>query len=185
MSTEPPDRRHLAVAIIAETMGELVEFWGFKASMGRIWATLYLSRDPLPADEIARRTGLSSGAVSMSMHDLAGWGLIERVPVPGSRRRHYAAHTDVWEVIRRIFRERELRLVQTAIDRFERALELLEAEAKANPDDHELPFIIERVQGLLRLAKIGHSLVARLADVGSFTLQPIRGTLSRIMGLNR
>ena len=77
--------RQRAVALVAETMGELVEFWGFKASMGRIWATLYLSVDPLAADRIATLTGLSTGAVSMGISELAQWGLIRRVAVPGER----------------------------------------------------------------------------------------------------
>ena len=108
------ERRRLAVGIASETMGELVEFWGFKASMGRIWTTLYLSHRPLPADEIAERTQLSAGAVSMTLSELMQWGLIHRVPMAGERKRHYRADTDVWALIRRIFRERELRLVGRA-----------------------------------------------------------------------
>ncbi|MFK7928136.1 MAG: GbsR/MarR family transcriptional regulator [Myxococcota bacterium] len=176
---ELSESRARAINLVAETMGELVEFWGFKGSMGRIWSTLYLSVDPLSADQIANLTGLSTGAVSMGMHDLDQWGLIRRIPVPGERKRYYAAHTDVWEVIRRIFRERELRLIGRAVERFEEALALFEAEAKADPDDAELPFIIDRVKGLLTLAKTGYKLVERFADVGDFTLAPIRGTLSR------
>lgn len=180
MSSPPEqDGRARAIGLVAETMGELVEFWGFKGSMGRIWATLYLSVEPLSADQIARLTGLSSGAVSMGMHELAQWGLIRRVPVPGERKRYYAAHTDVWEVIRRIFRERELRLVGRAVERFEEALSLFEAEAAANPDDEQLAFMIERVRGLLTLARTGYKLVERFAEVGDFTLTPIRGTLAR------
>ena len=116
--------RAQATAMVAEMMGELVEFWGFKASMGRVWATLYLSSSPLPADRIADITGLSAGAVSMALSDLAQWGLVERVPVAGERRRYYQADTDVWEVIRRIVRERELRLVARAIERFASAVQV-------------------------------------------------------------
>lgn len=175
------DRRARAIGLVAETMGELVEFWGFKASTGRIWATLYLSPDPLSADRIAALTGLSTGAVSMGMHDLDQWGLVRRVPVPGERKRYYTAHTDVWEVIRRIFRERELRLVGRAVERFEEALRLLQAESDADPDAADLPFVIERVKGLLLLARTGYQLIERLAEVGDFTLQPIRGTLGRFL----
>ena len=174
--------RQRAVALVAETMGELVEFWGFKASMGRIWATLYLSVDPLAADRIATLTGLSTGAVSMGISELAQWGLIRRVPVPGERKRYYAAHTDIWETIRRIFRERELRLVGRAVERFEEAKALLEAEAAAHPDDASLPQVLERLQGLLVLARTGYQLIERFAEVGDFTLQPIRGTLQRFLG---
>lgn len=174
--------RQRAVALVAETMGELVEFWGFKASMGRIWATLYLSVDPLAADRIASMTGLSTGAVSMGITELAQWGLILRVPVPGERKRYYSAHTDIWETIRRIFRERELRLIGRAVERFEQAKAILEEEAANHPEDAALPQVLERLQGLLVLARTGYQLVERFAEVGDFTLQPIRGTLQRFLG---
>jgi len=167
------------VTIVAETMGELVEFWGFKGSLGRIWTSLYLSQEPLPADRIAALTGLSAGAVSMGLHELDQLGLLRRSAVPGTRKRHYTAHTDVWEVIRRIFRERELRLVGRAVERFGEALELLEAEARDGPEDDDLSFMIGRVRGLLLLARTGYQLVERFTVVGDFTLSPIRGTLSR------
>jgi DNA-binding transcriptional regulator GbsR (MarR family) len=184
-SPEPSaeDLRQQATGLVAEMMGELVEFWGFKASMGRVWATLYLSVEPLPADQVAELTGLSAGAVSMALSELAQWGLVERVHVDGERRRYYQADTDVWEVIRRIVRERELRLVARAIEHFGRALVLLEAAREADPDNPEIDRVIQRVRGLLALAKTGYSLVEKLADVGAFTLGPIRGTLARYVGL--
>ena len=45
----PSEKHARAIGLVSETMGELVEFWGFKASMGRIWACLYLSSQPLTA----------------------------------------------------------------------------------------------------------------------------------------
>ena len=175
---ERDDSKERAVGIAASTMGELVEFWGFKASMGRIWTTLYLSPDPLPADVIAARTQLSAGAVSMTLSELQQWGLIQRVPVPTERKRFYQAETDVWALIRRVFRERELRLVGRAVDQFGRAVELLE---EAHADDPEIAFALERLRGLLELARIGYGLVEKLADVGKVSLLPIRGTLNRYL----
>ena len=179
---EPSPTHARAIGLVSETMGELVEFWGFKASMGRIWASLYLSAQPLSATQLAELTGLSAGAISMGMHELAQWGLIRRVPVPGERKRYYTAYTDVWEVVRRIVRERELRLIGRAVERFEEALRLLEDEAAARPHDADLPVILQRMQGLLALARTGYGLVERFTEVGDFSLSPIRGTLSRFLG---
>lgn len=183
LSPPPPSEpRARAVHLVAETMGELVEFWGFKASLGRIWTTLYLSADPLSADGITELTGLSTGAVSMGLQELAQWGLIDRVHVPGDRKRHFAAHTDIWEVIRRVFRERELRLVGRAVERFAEALSLLEQAQRDDPGSPEIAFMLSRVRGLLLLARTGYQLVERFADIGTFSLKPIRGTLSRVLG---
>lgn len=176
MTSEAERARDRAIGLAAETMGEIVSFWGFKTSMGRIWTLLYLTPEPMPADQIAERTRLSAGAVSMALAELAQWGLVARAAMPDQRKRHYRAETEIWSIVRRIVRERELRLVERSVARFAEAIALLEA---AGPDDPELAFVLERLRGLHGLARIGHGLVKKLADVGSFSLLPIRGTLSR------
>lgn len=157
-------------------MGDLVGFWGFKSSMGKIWTLLYLSTLPLDAEAIAERTGLSAGAVSMGLSELQQWGIAERAMVPGARKRHYQAETDVWGIVRRIFRERELRLIGKARSRFAEAIALMDSIEDPDDDDRHA---LERLRGLLALAGIGYSLVEQFAKVGLFTLEPIRGALSR------
>ena len=173
-----PSPSHRALHLASETMGEIVTFWGFKASMGRIWTLLYLTPEPLPADEIAERTELSAGAVSMALTELMQWGVIGREPVPSARKRHYRAETDVWKIVRGIVRQRELRLVGRAVVRFEEGVEILEAALAADPGDTDAAFALKRLRGLLRLARTGYRLVEKLADVGQFSLLPIRGSLS-------
>jgi len=182
MPRTPEQARQRAIDLASETMGELIGFWGFKASMGRIWTLLYLTSDALPADAIAERTGLSTGAVSMAISDLLMWGIIERTPAPGKRKRHYTAETDVWAMVRRIFRDRELRLIKRAIQRFTEAVEILDASIDANPDDDEARFMVGRLRGLLGLANIGYSIIEGFAEVGRLTLEPIKGALNRQSG---
>lgn len=166
--------RERAIDLAAETMGELVSFWGFKSSLGRIWSLLYLTPEPLSADVIAERTHLSAGAVSMALAELAQWGIVTRAPTPESRKRHYQAETEVWTIVRRIFRERELRLVEHSVSRFREAISLLEA-TNATQDDR---FTLERLRRLHDLAVVGHGLVKRFAEFGTFNLLPIRGKLA-------
>lgn len=175
-------KRNAAIGIAADAMGELVAFWGFKASTGKIWTHLFLSPEPLTADEIADATGLSTGAVSIGLHELMKWGVAARQPMPQARKRHYRAETDVWGIVRRVVRERELRLVGRSIDNFGHALGLLEEVMRADPDDERTRYAAERLSGLLELARIGYTLVEKLADVGRFTLAPIRGAL-KAMGM--
>lgn len=177
MATSPEEARRQAIALAAETMAELVDFWGFKGSMGRIWTLLYLSIDPLSADTIAEQTRLSSGAVSMALTELMQWGLVSRDPFAADRKRHYRAETDVWAIIRRIVRERELRLVGRAVERFSKAVEVLEAAEREHPGDAQIVFMLKRLRGLLELARTGYRLVEMLAELGQFSLLPIRGTL--------
>ena len=179
MGVRSEEARARAIGLAAETIGEIVDFWGFKASMGRIWTLLYLTGGTLSADDIAEQTHLSAGAVSMAISELMQWGLVAREPLPSERKRHYRAETDIWGIIRHIVRERELRLVGRAVRRFETALEIL-AEAEADDPDPENQAVMGRLRGLLDLARLGYTLVENFADVGQFTLQPIRGLLSRL-----
>ena len=39
-------------AAVSDVVGRLIEFWGFKRNMGRIWAVLYLSPEPLSAEDL-------------------------------------------------------------------------------------------------------------------------------------
>ena len=171
-----------AIDLAADTMSEIIAFWGFKGSTGRIWTLLYLSPRPLHADDIAAKTHLSCGAVSMALSELLHWGLIRRASLSNQRKRHYEAATDIWAIVRRIIRERELRLVAHAIERFSQAVELLE-EAQHMPNaSADIAFMLERLRGLLRLSKTGYRLVETFADIGQFSLDPIRGLLSYLGG---
>jgi DNA-binding transcriptional regulator GbsR (MarR family) len=171
----PPPQE--AIHIAADTMAELIGFWGFKESMGRIWTVLYLSPEPLTADTIAARTGLSAGAVSMGLSDLATWGLVQRTSVPGRRKRHFRADTDIWAIVRRIVRERELRLVHKARERFAEAARSVEVLQAEHPDDQHLAFVARRLDSLRRLADTGHRLLQTFAEVGTFSLAPVRNAL--------
>ena len=73
------EARERAIGLVADAVGELMRFWNFKPSLGRIWAILYLSQAPLDAEEIEARSGLSTGNVSMSLQELLRWGVVKRV----------------------------------------------------------------------------------------------------------
>jgi DNA-binding transcriptional regulator GbsR (MarR family) len=179
MPNDPGHARKRALDLAADTMGELVAFWGFKQSTGRIWTVLYFSPHPLPADEIASRTSLSTGAVSMALTELQQWGLVDRAPTSPGRKRVFRAETDVGGVVRRIVRERELRLVGRSVERFAEGVDTLEVLLRDHPDDEEAAFMLGRLRGLLGLARTGYDLVAAFAEFGRFTLDPIRGALQR------
>src|SRR4030065_727310 len=74
---------------VAEALGGLMEIWGCKRAMGRMWAALYLSPAPLAAQEIGERLAMSTGAVSMTLQELSKWGAIKRAWRPGDRRDYY------------------------------------------------------------------------------------------------
>jgi DNA-binding transcriptional regulator GbsR (MarR family) len=81
---------------IAEVIGVLMEFWGFKAVMGRLWTILYLSPRPLSAAEIGERLAASTGAVSMALADLQQWGVVKKAWRPGERRVYSEPESSIW-----------------------------------------------------------------------------------------
>ncbi len=146
---------------VADAIGGLMEFWGFKRNMGRMWTLLYLESKPLSARDLAERLTLSSGGVSMTLSALSKWGVVKKTWVRGERRDYYEPETSIWKMVSRVFRERELRQIHSAIDAFETAVAGLDSQAsEAHGDEGErLRFALRRIQGLLTLARIGERLL--------------------------
>ena len=110
--------------------GDLGSQWGVNRSVAQIHALLYLSEQPLTAEMIADQLGLARSNVSNSIKELLNWGLIHRVPVLGDRRDHFAAETDIWEIVTRIAKGRKAR----EIDPAEAALRACTGEAERDPE---------------------------------------------------
>ena len=167
-----------AIAIVSDTIGELMGFWNFKPSMGKVWTVLYLSRAPLCAEEIVAATELSAGSVSMTIHELLQWGVIRRAPEPIDRKRRFEAETDILALVTRVFKERELRLIEDVVRRLENALTLL-SEARSSDPEQVLRqrFLVTRVQQLLGLARTGAAVVSRFAQGGTLDLRGLRDAL--------
>jgi len=109
--------------------GDLGGQWGVNRSVAQIHALLYLSEHPLTAEAIADKLGMARSNVSNSIKELLGWGLIHRVPLLGERRDHFAAETDIWEIVTRIAKGRKAREVDPA----EAALRMCTDEAARDP----------------------------------------------------
>ena len=163
--------------LVSDSIGRLIEFWGFKRNMGRLWAILYLSDRPLSAPEIQDRLQLSSGAVSMTLNELTRWGVVKKVWLQGERRDHYAAEGNFWKMISRVFNERERVEVLDAIDIMEDAIQFLKLKAKAPADRGRAQFQEERVHELLDLARLGKQLLDALIKDAKVDGSPLMNVL--------
>ncbi len=144
---------------VADMVGRLMQFWGFKRPMGRLWTLLYLAPEPLTAAEIATSLKMSAGAVSMTLSELTKWGAAKKSWRPGERRDYYEAETSVWKLVRRVLGDRELSLVREFSDALSQADEALDSAAL--PGDTRA-FKKERVERLLELSKLGENLLSAL-----------------------
>ena len=174
-STSSAQTIEQATLIVADAIGEVMGFWNFKPSMGRVWTVLYLSPQPLSAEDIGRRTELSSGSVSMTLQELLMWGVVRKAWQRGSRRRFYEAETDILALVTRVFRERELRLIDMTIERIERALAILEKTGTTS----KVVFLRTRLETLLRLSRTGRALVEQFAGGGLLDLRSLRDVLRK------
>ena len=171
---------------VADAIGGLMESWGFKRNMGRVWAMLYLEQQPLSAADIGERLSLSSGAMSMLLAELQQWSVVKKAWVPGERRDYWEAETSIWKMVSRVLRERELRWIQDAAEHFAAAdTTLAVASAAATGDDAaRVQGIAAKVAGLSQLAQVGAHLIENILSGESVDALPIKtvGELAKAVG---
>lgn len=173
-----------AEKVLTETVGRLIEFWGFGRNMGRVWALLYLSPDPLSARDIRDKLDLSAGAVSMTVTDLGRWGVVRRIWLQGERKAHYVAEVNLWRMVSRVLSERERTEIVVAIEGFQEAFDLLEeSRRRAGAHDRKRTVVMAeqalRIRQLLELAKLGRSLLDALLATSKIDAGPLTRFLLR------
>jgi DNA-binding transcriptional regulator GbsR (MarR family) len=109
--------------------GDLGGQWSVNRSVSQIHALLYLSEEPMTAEDIAAVLSLARSNVSNSIKELQSWNLIRRVPMKNDRRDHFEAETDVWEIAARIAEGRKKREIDPALTALEDCL----AQAEDDP----------------------------------------------------
>jgi DNA-binding transcriptional regulator GbsR (MarR family) len=169
MAAAGKDRVDPAVLRVADAVGALIEGWGFKRNMGRMWAVLYLEDHPLTAAELGERLGLSVGAVSMLLTELLQWGIVKKTWVVGDRRDHYEPETSIWKMVSRVFRERELNWIKTASEQFERA-----GTELGGAKDARRKLIADRIASLTQLAQVGAHLLETMLEGDSVDALPLK-----------
>lgn len=115
--------------------GEMGVRWGINRTMAQIHALLYLSPEPLHAEDICERLGVARSNASNSLRELQNWGIVKVVHVMGDRRDHFATLTDVWEMFRRVLDERKRREIDPTIELLRRCA--VDAAKEKDPTTHE------------------------------------------------
>jgi len=129
--------------------GELGTRWGLNRSVAQIHALLYLSPDPLTAEDVTTLLSLARSNVSSSLRELEGWGLVRVIHVMGDRRDHFDTVHDVWEMFTIILEERKRREIDPTIA----ILRECAAEIDRNtPEDKEARKRIQELLGFFEQA---------------------------------
>jgi DNA-binding transcriptional regulator GbsR (MarR family) len=161
---------------VADAVGELMELWGFRRQLGRLWAVLFLSERPLAAPDLCDRLRISTGLLSMSLAELRRWGVVRSVPVPGDRKEHFEAETNIWAMVRRVLAERERRAIDSALTTVEAALrDVKGALADVDPEVKAAArFRLQRLEQLAQLCRVGQGLLRVLLDSARVDIAPLK-----------
>ena len=89
--------------------GEMGSRWGINRTVGQTYAVLFLSEDPLNADDLVQAVGVSRSNISMALKELQAWNLVRLRHQPGDRRDYYTTPEDMWEIVRTLIAERKKR----------------------------------------------------------------------------
>jgi DNA-binding transcriptional regulator GbsR (MarR family) len=156
-----PGRPDDPVRQFVEHWGMMARSWGINATMGELFALLYITGGEWTADALKEWLNVSRGNVSMNLRELMSWGVVHKVHRQGERREFYRAETDVWTLFRRILSERKRRELDPTLVVLERTVHLIEEESVPHPAR------LDRIASLRRFFELINDLATRL-----LTLEP-------------
>src|SRR5499427_7500674 len=102
--------------------GEMGARWGINRTVAQIHALLFLSAQPIHAEDIAQTLGVARSNVSTSLKELQGWRIVRLVHVLGDKRDHFESMKNVWEMFRIVLDERKRREIDPTIDMLEECI---------------------------------------------------------------
>lgn len=89
--------------------------WGISKSVAQVHALLLTSDKVISTDDVMERLKISRGNANMSLKELLNWNLINKIHPLGERKEHFEAIKDVWEISKRIIKERKRREIEPLI----------------------------------------------------------------------
>ena len=171
--------------------GEMGSRWGISRTVGQIYALLFLSEEPLNADQIVDALGFSRSNVSMGLKELQAWNLVRLQHQLGDRREYFTTPDDLWEIVRTLIEERKKREIDPTLTKL-RALLIAAEEADVDVDRdpalrrvRELTELFELLTGWYAdISEIPTERLVRLLALGS-AVQKVLGLPDRMAGRAR
>lgn len=158
--TDPAQRADSLVRQFVEHWGMMARAWGINATMGELFALLYITGTDWTAEALRHRLRVSRGNVSMNLRELMSWGVVRKVHRQGERRELYRAEADVWTLFRRILKERKRRELDPTLNVLDEMIRLSES-------DSTVPELRSRVASLRRFWGLIDALAIQLLSLDS------------------
>ena len=161
--------------------GEMGTRWGISRTVAQIHALLFLSPQPLHAEQIAQTLNVARSNVSTSIRELESWGIVHPVHVLGDRREHYESLKDVSEMFVRIMELRKRRELDPTLQLLRRSLAQLE---KQDADEYTRERLQEMAQ-FFEAASEAYEQVHQLSPDTWHSLMKARGKLKKLASVLR
>jgi len=150
--------------------GEMGDRWGINRTMAQIHALLFLSPDPLDAEEITATLQVARSNVSTCLRELQVWGIVHIVHELGDRRDHFASEKDVWTLFHTVLDERKKREIDPTVA-------LLRECIEETRGDHSEDYQHQRMKDMLtffetvsswyaEISRLPHDLLVRFLKAG-------------------
>ena len=143
--------------------GEMGEKWGINRTIAQIHGLLYLSSEPLNAEEISETLSVARSTVSVGLHELESWGIIRVVHTLGDRTDRFEIKGDVYEMFRFIVDYRKRREVDPTLQMLRDTVTELEGSGE---DAHTR----EKMSEMLALFEASDSLYQQMQKVSTRTI---------------
>ena len=114
-----------------QTWARLGAEWGINRTMAQVHALLLATENALSTDEVMEELSISRGNANMNLRELLNWNLVYRELVPGDRKEYFRAEKDIWEVAKRIARERKRREIEPLLLELSKMEKVEEESAEA------------------------------------------------------
>ncbi|MEL7535937.1 MAG: GbsR/MarR family transcriptional regulator [Pseudomonadota bacterium] len=157
--------------------GEMGSRWGISRTVGQIYALLFITEQPLNADDIVRALGFSRSNVSMGLKELQSWRLIQPQHLPGDRREYYRAPEDIWQIFRTLVEERRKREIDPTLSMLRNAL----MNDRTGTDDEYAQARMQDMQSLIELTTDWLDDVQHLERGTAIKLMKLGGGVSKLI----
>ena len=127
--------------------GEMGTRWGTNRTVAQIHALLYLSPEPLTADQIVEALSVARSNVSTSIRELQSYGMVRMTHVLGDRRDYFESISDVWDLFRVIIDQRKQRELNPTLTMLRSVADEVDREADTDPVTKE------RIRNMLDLVE--------------------------------
>jgi DNA-binding transcriptional regulator GbsR (MarR family) len=147
--------------------GEMGTRWGTNRTVAQVHALLYLSPEPLRADQIVDALSVARSNVSTSIRELQSYGMVRMTHVLGDRRDYFESIDDVWELFRVIIDQRKQRELNPTLTMLRSVAEEVEGEADTDPVTKQ------RIHNMLEFVETTSSWYEQINDIPTSTLKKL------------